>query len=149
MRAKGAAVEYAKDWPRIDNINGELLIRGKRLEVTSPAAMTVGGYLQKVSVVLPDMTSRDLLLQVHGEAVCETARCLDFIQKSPVRGYIDGFTDNMTARGNGKLNLQVAIPLQGSKPATVSGSYHFADNEINLGEGVPVLYKTNGDLLFT
>ena len=149
MRAKGAAVEYARDWPRIDNITGELLIQGKRLEVTAPSAMTVGGRLQKVSVALPDITSHDLLLQVRGDAEGETARFLDFIQKSPVRGYIDGFTDNMTARGNGKLNLQVNIPLQGNKPATVSGIYHFADNEVNLGDGVPVLYKANGDLLFT
>ncbi len=149
MRAKGAAVEYAKNWPRIDNITGELLIQGKRLEVTAPAAMTAGGYLQKVSVVLPDMTNPDLLLQVRGDAVGETARCLDFIQKSPVRGYIDGFTDNMAVRGNGKLNLQVDISLQGSKPVTVSGRYHFADNEVSIGDGVPVLYKTNGELLFT
>ena len=149
MRTRGAVVEYAKEWPQITNITGELLIQGKRLEVAAPTAMTVGGRLQKVSVVLPDMTSPDLLLQVRGDAEGETARFLDFIQKSPVRGYIDGFTDNMTARGNGKLNLQVNVPLLGSKPVTVSGIYHFADNEVNLGEGVPVLYKTNGNLLFT
>ncbi len=149
MRAKGVAVEYAKNWPRIDNVTGELLIQGKRLEVIAPAAMTVGGRLQKVSVILPDMTSHDLLLQVRGNAVDETARCLDFIQKSPVRGYIEGFTDSMTARGNGKLNLLVDIPLRGSKPVAVSGSYHFADNEVSLGDGVPVLYKANGELLFT
>ncbi len=149
MRAKGVAVEYAKAWPRIDNITGELLIQGKRLEVIAPSAMTVGGRLQKVSVILPDMASTNLLLQVRGEAVGETARCLDFIQKSPVRGYIDGFTDNMTARGNGKLNLKVDIPLGGSKPAAVSGSYFFTDNEVKLGDAVPVLHKANGELQFT
>ncbi|MDD5179769.1 MAG: YhdP family protein [Gallionellaceae bacterium] len=149
MRARNVAVEYAREWPSLDNVTGELLIQGKRLEVAAPSAMTVGGHLQKVTVVMPDMTSPDLLLQVRGEAVGETARCLDFIQKSPVRGYIDGFTDDMTARGNGKLNLQVNIPLLGSRHVTVSGNYHFYDNEVHLGEGVPVLYKTNGDLLFT
>ena len=149
MRAKGVTVEYAKEWPRLYNITGDLLIQGKRLEVIAPTAMTVGGHLQKVSVVMPDMTSPDLLLQVRGEALDETARSLDFIQKSPVRGYIDGFTDDMTARGYGKLNLHVDIPLLGSKPVTVSGSYRFVDNEVNLGEGAPVLYKTNGELLFT
>lgn len=148
-RAKGVTVDYAEDWPRLENANGELLIQGKRLEVTAPSATTVGGNLQKVSVVIPDMTSPDLLLQVRGEAAGETARCLDFIQKSPVRGYIDGFTDDMAVRGNGKLGLQVNIPLLGSKPVTVSGNYHFYDNEVHLGEGVPVLYKANGDLLFT
>ncbi len=48
---KDGALEYAKDWPRIDNIAGELLIQGKRLEVNAPSAMTVGVRLQKVRVV--------------------------------------------------------------------------------------------------
>jgi uncharacterized protein (TIGR02099 family) len=148
-RVRGGVLEYAKDWPRIDNITGELLIQGKRLEVVAPTAMTVGGHLQKVSVVVPDLTSPDMLLQVRGEAVGETARCLDFIQQSPVRGYIDGFTDGMTARGNGNLHLSVDVPLLGSKPVAVSGSYHFLDNEVSLGESVPILYKANGELLFT
>ena len=148
-RIRGGALEYAKDWPRIDNITGELRIQGKRLEVNAPSGTTVGAHLQKVSVTMPDMGSPDLMLQVRGEAVGETARSLDFIQKSPVHGYIDGFTDGMTALGNGNLQLAVNVPLRGNKPVTVSGDYHFADNEVDMGDGVPVLYSANGDLLFT
>ncbi len=146
---RGGELEYDKAWPHINNITGELLIQGKRLEVNAPSGMTMGMRLQKASVVMEDMTSPDLMLQVRGEGTGETTRGLDFIQKSPVHGYIDGFTDNMTARGNGNLHLTANIPLRGSKPATVSGSYHFIGNEINLGDGVPVLYSANGDLLFT
>jgi len=148
-RAKGVALEYVKGWPRIDNGAAELLIQGKRLEVTATSATTVGGNLQKISVVMPDMLSPELVLQVRGEAVGETSHGLDFIQQSPVRSYIDGFTDGMTAHGNGKLDLQVDIPLRGAKPVTVSGSYNFVDNEVNLGASVPMLRKTNGELLFT
>jgi len=146
---KGGALEYANDWPRVDNIAGELLIQGKRLEVNATSGMTVGAQLQKVRVTVPDMASPDLLLQVRGEAIGETSRTLDFIRKSPVEGYIDGFTDDMKVRGNGNLQLAVDIPLRGGKPVTVSGDYHFVDNEVSLGQGVPVLYSTNGDLLFT
>ena len=149
MRAKDVALEYARGWPRLDNITAELLIQGKRLEVNAPTAMTLGAHLQKVSVVVPDMTSPDMLLQVRGDALAETAQGLDFIQKSPVRGYIDGFTDGMAARGNGKLNLALDVPLQGSKPVKVSGNYHFADNAVDIGEGAPTLRQVNGDLLFT
>ncbi len=148
-RFRGGALEYDKAWPHIDNITGELLIQGKQLEVNAPSGMMMGVRLQKVSVTMPDMTSPDLMLQVRGDATGETAHCLDFIQKSPVHGYIDGFTDDMTARGNGNLQLSVDVPLQGNKPVAVSGKYHFADNEVNLGDGVPVLYSANGDLLFT
>ncbi|MDH4284358.1 MAG: DUF3971 domain-containing protein, partial [Gallionellaceae bacterium] len=149
MRAKDVAMEYAREWPRIENITADLLVQGGRLEVIAPSGTTVGARLQKVNVVVPDTTSPDLLLQVRGEALAETRQGLDFIQKSPVRGYIDGFTDDMTARGSGKLGLQLDIPLQGSKPAKVSGQYRFSNNEITIGESMPVLRQVNGDLLFT
>jgi len=148
-RAKGVVVEYVKGWPRVTGNTAALSIQGKRLEVTSPAGSTVGAHLEKVSVTMPDMASPDLVLQIRGEAKTETARGLDFIQKSPVRGYIDGFTDDMTARGNGNLNLQVDVPLRGNKPVKVYGAYRFLDNEINLGQGVPVLSRANGVLVFT
>lgn len=147
--ARNAVLEYDKDWPRIDNIEANLLIQGNRLEVTSPSATTMGERLQKVSVVLQDMSSPNLMLGVRGEATGETARGLDFIQNSPVRGYIGGFTDGMAASGNGLLQLQLDIPLLGDNPLKVAGSYHFQGNDVNLGRGVPLLRNTNGELQFT
>ncbi|MBI1174703.1 MAG: TIGR02099 family protein [Sideroxydans sp.] len=147
--AKGGVLEYDRNWPRIDNINADLLIEGNRLEVTSPSATTLGERLQKVSAVLPDMASPNLMLEVRGEATGETARGLDFIQKSPVRGYIGGFTDGMAASGNGMLKLHLDIPLLGSNPLKVAGTYHFQNNDVMLGSGVPRLRNTSGDLLFS
>lgn len=148
-RIKGAEVQYAKDWPRVNNAAGELLIQGKRLEVTGLSGMTEGESLQNARVVMPDMESSAPMLHVRGDVTGETSHALEFIQKSPVRGYIDGFTDNMTARGKGDLHLSVDVSLLGDKRAAISGSYHFTDNELDLGGRVPVLYAANGDLLFT
>lgn len=147
--ARNGVLEYDKNWPRIDNIEANLLIEGNRLEVTSPSATTLGERLQKVSVVLPDLSSDNLMLEVRGEASGETARGLDFIQKSPVRGYIGGFTDGMTARGNGSLRLLLDVPLTGTLPLKVDGSYRFQGNDVDLGRGAPLLRNTNGELLFT
>jgi uncharacterized protein (TIGR02099 family) len=145
----GGALVYDNEWPRIDNITGELRILGKRLEVIAPSGSTAGVHLQNVSVLLADMVSPDLLLQIRGESDGETSRGLHFIQRSPVHVFIDGFTDTMKARGNGLLKLAVDVPLSGNKPVVVSGSYHLIDNEVDIGEGVPVLYSANGDILFT
>ncbi len=148
-RASNVTLEYAKGWPRVENAAAELLINGKRLTVTAPTAMTAGGRVQKISVVLPDIVSPQLLLQIQGEAVDETQRSLDFIWKSPVRGYLGGVTDGVMARGKGKLMLQMEVPLSSPKPAKISGSYHFTDNDISLGRNIPMLMAVNGDLLFT
>ncbi|HMC13213.1 MAG TPA: YhdP family protein, partial [Gallionellaceae bacterium] len=148
-RFRDATVEFLKEWPRIEDMNGELLIEGKRLELTVPSATTAGNALQKVSAVFPDLVSPDLLLQIYGESAGETARALGYIRKSPVRGYLGGFTDNATTRGNGELKLQLDIPLLGSKPVKVNGSYRFEGNDVDLGGGIPLLQETSGDLLFS
>lgn len=147
--ARDAVLEFDKKWPRIENISGSFLIRGNRLEVKSPSATMAGARLQNVTVALPDMMSKDLPLEIKGEAVAASNVLLQFIQKSPVRGYIDGFTDGMSASGNGHLDLFVRIPLLGSKPVDVSGTVSVQDNDIDLGKGVPLLRKTRGELSFT
>ena len=147
--AQDAVLEFDKDWPRIENISGEFLIRGNKLEVKSPSATMAGARLQNVTVTLPDMMSKDLPLEIKGEAVAASNVLLQFIQKSPVRGYIDGFTDGMRASGNGHLDLFLHIPLLGSNPVKVAGTVTVQDNDIDLGEGVPLLRKTRGALSFT
>ena len=147
--ARDAVMEFDKNWPRIENISGELLIRGNRLEVKSPSATMLDTRLQNVTVTLPNMLSKDLSLEIKGEAVAASNSLLEFVQKSPVRGYIDGFTDGISASGNAHLDLFARIPLLGGKPVKVSGTIKVQDNDIDLGEGVPLLRNTRGALSFT
>lgn len=147
--AEDVVLEFDKKWPRIENLSGELLIRGNKLEVKSPSATMQGARLKNFEVTMPDMLSDDLPLEVKGEADAGSNTFLQFIQQSPVRGYIDGFTDGMSANGNGHLELFTNIPLLGNKPVKVAGTLRVQDNDINLGDGVPLLRKTNGALSFT
>jgi len=148
-QAKDVALEYVPGWPRIENGNADLLIQGKELVVTAASAMTAGVRLKNVRVSIFDVLSKDLMLNIRGEADSENALALEFIHASPVRGYLDGFTDDIAARGNGKLNLKLDIPLSGSQSVKVAGTYHFTDSEVDFGKNLPTLRKVNGDLLFT
>jgi len=147
--ARDAVIEFGKDWPKIENITGEFLINGNRLEVNSTSATMLGARLQNLSATLPDMMSEDLPLEIRGEAQAASKVFLQFIQQSPVRGYIDGVTDRISASGSGHLALFVRIPLLGGKPVQVSGNIRVQDNDIDLGEGVPWLRNTRGVLSFT
>jgi len=111
--ARDGVLEFAKDWPRIEDINGEFLIKGSKMEVIVPTATMAGARLHNVVVSLPDMTSSNLALKVNGEADAENDTFLKFIRQSPVRGYINGFTDNVHATGSGHLTLFLSIPLGG------------------------------------
>ena len=148
-RAKGVVMEFVKGWPRLEEADTRLLIEGKQLEVNALTATTNGARLQNVKVGIPDLLESNLVLQVRGEAVDSTQRCLDYIVNSPVNGYLDGFTEGIKARGDGKLNLQLDIPLIGDAAVKVRGDYHFANNEVDLGLNVPLLRNVSGILMFT
>ncbi len=147
--ARDVALEFDKNWPRIENISGEFWIRGNRMDVKAPSATILDAHLQNLTVAIADLQSDDLPLEIKGGAAGASNTFLQFIQQSPVRGYIDGFTDGMSASGNGHLDLSAHIPLLSNKPVKVSGVFSVQDNNINLGEGVPLLRKTRGELAFT
>ncbi|MCG6932137.1 MAG: AsmA family protein [Gallionella sp.] len=146
--ARDAVLEFDKHWPSIEHISGEFLIRGNKLVVESPSATILDTQLHNVTVTIPDMMSKDKSLEINGEATGASSSFLEFVQKSPVRSYIHGFTDGIGAKGNGQLDLSAHIPLSGDNPVKVSGTIKVQDNQIELGKEVPVLYKTRGTLEF-
>lgn len=147
-KANDVIVDYVKGWPRVEDAAVKFLIEGRKLQLDAASAMMSGARVQKINVTIPDLLNDELLLQVKGEASTETRHILSFIKHSPVRGYINGFTDNATARGDGRLDVQLDIPL-GDKPVKLNGNYHFADNELTLGEAIPSARAVTGDMAFT
>jgi uncharacterized protein (TIGR02099 family) len=147
--AQNVALEYVPGWPRVENASVDLRIEGAKLEVSCPTATTVGGGLKDVKVVLADMVSPAAMLEIGGEFTGPVARGLEFIQQSPVRGYIDEFTDGMSASGDGHLDLKVQVPLRGNQPVSVAGQYEFLDDELMLAQGLPKAMHTRGKLMFT
>ncbi|HEX7454905.1 MAG TPA: YhdP family protein [Gallionella sp.] len=147
--AQGVAVEFARDWPKIENLSGEFLIHNNKLEVHAPAANILGARIHNLSISLPDMRSPDMPLEIKGEAEAANSILLQFIQQSPVRGYISGFTDGISASGSGHLDLSAQISLAATKPVKVSGALRVPASDIDLGAGVPWLRNTRGELAFT
>lgn len=148
-RAKGVALAYEAGWPRIENGNADFLMQGKEMEITTSSAITAGINLKNVKVSIPDILGNDLILHIKGDADAESARALAYIKASPVRGYLDGLVDDVVASGNGKLNLNLTIPLSGPLPVKVAGTYHFIDSLVEIDKRLPAMRKVNGDLLFT
>ena len=147
-RASDVALEYVPGWPRVEHANANLLMQGKSLEINALSAITNDVRLSKINVAIPDLLLDKPVMTIRGEAEGENTRALAFIAASPVRGYIDGFTDDIVARGTGKLNLKLEIPLSSPYTVKLAGNYHFKDSEIEFDQPIPTLRKVNGDLLF-
>ncbi len=147
--AHDVGMQYAPDWPKIENLAGDFSIHNNRMEVHAQTGSILGAQISNLSIIQPDMAIFDNPLEIKGEADGDNSAYLQFIQQSPVREYIKGFTDGITASGNGHLNLSAQIPLLLTKPAKISGLLKVQGSDIDMGGVVPWLRNTQGELAFT
>jgi uncharacterized protein (TIGR02099 family) len=91
----------------------------------------------------------DKVLIVNGEAEGPTREFFSFIEKSPVNGMIDHFTDNWQAQGSGKLTLKLELPLRATEKGQVAGAYQFANNTVVADPDLPAIGDASGRIEFS
>jgi uncharacterized protein (TIGR02099 family) len=143
------SLDYAAGWPKIDNIEGELTFRGRRMDVVVRDASILGAKLARVHAEIPDLTTPDRVLAVSGEADGPTSEFLNFVDHSPVVETVDHFTESVRAEGQGKLALKLHIPLANGKATRVAGDFQFLNNRIDSDEVFFPFEQVNGRLEFT
>ncbi|MGZ8967520.1 MAG: YhdP family phospholipid transporter, partial [Gallionella sp.] len=65
---KNGALHFAPDWPVVDNIQGQLYLHDKVLEITADSARSVGVAVSKVAVKIPDFMQPKLTLELALQA---------------------------------------------------------------------------------
>jgi uncharacterized protein (TIGR02099 family) len=148
-KVTGGTLDYATGWPRIENIAGEAVFRGKRMDIHARQGTILGARLARVHAAIPDLTAARETLHVTGEAEGPTGEFFAFIEKSPVLGMIDRFSEGWRAQGTGKLGLKLEIPLRATEKSVVAGAYEFANNTVVAGADMPPLEQAGGRIEFT
>ena len=149
-RFSEASLDYAKGWPRIDDIVGEIRFEGPGMFIKAERARILGAQLENVSAEVPDLDAADAqVMLVRGEAIGPTSAFLEFIARSPVSKRIGGLSDTLRAEGDGKLTLAMTMPLNHVEQTRLEGQFVFAENRIVLLDGLPPLESAGGTLEFT
>lgn len=148
-RVQNGVLQYADDWPRIEGIDADLHFERDRMDIVGRSGAILGARLAKVRVGLPNLGVADTHLSVSGEASGPTAQFLKFIAASPVRRTVGGFTDGITASGDGQLRLTLDLPLAHLASSRVAGDYQFAGNAVQLHPKLPPIERAAGRLSFT
>jgi uncharacterized protein (TIGR02099 family) len=141
-------LRYAEGWPEIRDIDAELVFERKRMDITARTGSILGARLANVRVSLPEI-GRGSHLLISGQAAGPTAAFINYLQSSPLSRRTQGFTDAMSARGDGKLSLSLDLPLAELAKSKVQGDYQFSANEIVLHPNIPPLERAAGKLAFT
>ncbi len=148
-RVVDGSLRYAEGWPTIEGIDADLHFDGKRMDVISRKASVLGTKVTSAHVVLADLFVHERMLEVNGQAEGPTAEFLKFIAQSPVNNLTGGITANMSATGNGKLQLKLELPLAHLADTKVAGSYQLIGNQVSIDADWPPVSQVSGRLEFT
>ena len=111
------------------------------MEINASQANTFDTRLSKVKVQIVDMMASDKRLQIKGVATGPTKQFMNFAAKHVIEGYTPRNVETINAIGDGKLLLDLSIPLPYSDDIKLVGSYQFNNNQIDLGLEVPYIER--------
>src|SRR5258708_27860186 len=139
-------LQYAPEWPRIQDIEAELTFDRPRVDCAGRSAAVLGGSLPDVRVSLSELGVRTPRVLVNGQAQGPTAEFLRFLRESPLRASAGRFTEAMSATGEGHLRLKLELPLAALKAAQVAGAHAFTGHELVLARTPPPLEPARAQL---
>jgi uncharacterized protein (TIGR02099 family) len=102
-----------------------------------------------VRVAIPRLGAADARLEIQGGAQGPTAQFLQYIRVSPLRRLAGDFADEADAKGEGRLRLQLGIPLAKGDEVHVQGDYRFSGNSLVLDPALPPVERATGTVSFT
>lgn len=146
-----ALLEFGTGWPVIEDLALDMLFEGKRMELNANKGRIFGNKIIKSKTEIPQLDSDWPVLHIVSEVEGPVVEGIKFVNNSPVKQVTLGFTDDLKTAGNGKLNLQLIIPMQDLEAAKYKGAYKISNGTIfaNADIGLPELTKLNGILSFT
>ena len=149
-RVEKGVLDYVSGWPRIEDIDADLLFEADRMEIYARSASVLGARVSAVHVRIPSFLTPPVRLQVLGQASGPTREFLRYIEASPVARMTGGATEGMRASGNGKLQLKLELPLRELSASKVEGDFEFASNDVVVPHGnLPPIERARGKVSFT
>ena len=145
---ENAALDYTEGWPKIEGSNLKMLFEGKRMELNASSGHLLGNEIKSAKITIPDLEVDETILDAVGEIRGAVPETIKFINASPIAKLANGFTENLKTSGDGKLTLNLHIPLMHSENTKVKGTYIITNGNM-VSDSIPELSKINGVTDFT
>jgi len=147
-KVSDSVLEFGTGWPHIEDLGIDLLFEGKRMELNANTGRISGNQIIKSKTTIAQLDADSPLLVIDSEVKGNVENGIQFVNKSPVVTVTQGFTEGLKTSGQGKLNLNLKIPLQNIEASQYKGLYQIVEGRME-SENIPTLTNINGALEFT
>jgi uncharacterized protein (TIGR02099 family) len=148
-KAKGVTLAYADGWPAIEAIDADLRFEGTRMRIDATRGRAFGVDVAKARAEIADVVADHPLLTITGEAAGPADGFLQYVNGSPVAGWLPLPGKASDANGNGRLVLKLELPLRELREQSkATGEFALTDAQLRIG-ALPMLTRINGKIAFT
>ncbi|MFM2342833.1 MAG: hypothetical protein RLZZ592_2486 [Pseudomonadota bacterium] len=154
-RFEGVDFEPAPDtrWPRFTDVDGRLRIEGNRLTLSDTQGRlghTGQGQfrLSGIEGSIADFV-HDPVLKIGGQGRGPTADMVRYLVDSPVDGWLGHLFTPVSTEGDGRLDLQLTIPVLEAERTTARGQVTLHQTRLRMRPDTPELTQLDGRLEFS
>ena len=146
--ASGALAASPSTWPVLTHASAELNLERGVLEVRNGRAQVGNVAWSGVQVAVRNLGG-DPVLSLDGAARGPLTEMIQFVNATPVGGWIGNALATSTGGGQADLKLGLVLPLKQRVGATVKGSLTMAGNDLRITTDGPLLGNARGRVDFT
>jgi len=145
---ENGVLDYRKDWPSAREVYADFLIKNKYLIVNGHQGSILNSSISQVTATIDDLKLPRLVL--NGVAVGPAGDILDFLKKSSLIPANSKITKHISADGNTKLDLNLALTLTKKleKEISVKGVIEFDNTNLTITSVSLPFTNLNGKLNF-
>ena len=146
--ASASAPAYVSPWPMLTRASAELVVDRGTLSIRNGRAQIGKVEWSNLQGAIRNLEG-DAVLALEANARGPLGEMLQFVNTTPVGGWIGKALETSTGAGLADLKLGLSIPLVDVAAASVKGSFTLNGNDLRITPDSPLLAGAKGRIDFT
>lgn len=149
FKTKGVNVKYADGYPALEKLNATFEMNQNQIRILANQGQINAMRFSNIRASMADVSAFENHLVVSGQAEGPTSSAVSYLKDTPLADHIHHFADDMSAEGNGNLDITVDLNLANASGVRVQGQYTFVNNRLTLLPKTPPASSVNGTIRFS
>jgi len=146
---KNTLIEYGTGWPVVEKFDFTASVNHGTFELIGKKGQFLGNTIKELRATIPAIAIEHPVLNLQGTLNSPTREAIKFINNSPIKESVQHLFDEASGSGEGRLKVNIDIPMDNLDAITFKGNYQFIDSTLNNPSmGIPNIEKIKGFVIF-